>query len=119
LCTGDPASVPVGKYAKQALTHYNWWARIETRIVGAEDVRTALSFVERGECSLGIVYKTDAQLSKKVKLVATFPAASHTPIEYPGALTKNATTASKDFWAFLQGDEAKAVFIRYGFTPLN
>ena len=119
LCTGDPASVPVGKYAKQALTHYNWWAKIEARIVGTEDVRTALAFVERGECNLGIVYKTDAQLSKKVKVVATFPAASHTPIEYPGALTKNANAGSKAFWTFLQSDEAKAVFVRYGFTSLN
>ncbi len=119
LCTGDPASVPVGKYAKQALTHYNWWAKIEARIVGTEDVRTALAFVERGECNLGIVYKTDAQLSKKVKVVATFPAASHTPIEYPGALTKNAGAESKAFWVFLQSDQAKAVFTRYGFSVIN
>jgi molybdate transport system substrate-binding protein len=119
LCTGDPASVPVGKYATQALTHYNWWAKIEARIVGTEDVRTALAFVERGECNLGIVYKTDAQLSKKVKVVETFPAASHTPIEYPGALTKNAGADSKAFWAFLQTDQAKAVFTRYGFSVIN
>jgi molybdate transport system substrate-binding protein len=119
LCTGDTASVPVGKYAKQALTHYNWWAKVEARIVGAEDVRTALAFVERGECSLGIVYKTDAQLSKKVKVVATFPAASHTPIEYPGALTKNAGAESKAFWVFLQSDQAKIVFTRYGFNVVD
>jgi molybdate transport system substrate-binding protein len=119
LCTGDPASVPVGKYAKQALTHYNWWAKIEARIVGTEDVRTALAFVERGECALGIVYKTDAQLSKKVKVVATFPAASHTPIEYPCALTKNASADSKAFWVFLQSDQAKTVFARYGFSLVD
>lgn len=119
LCTGDPASVPVGKYAKQSLTTYNWWDKISSRIVGTEDVRTALAFVERAECGLGIVYKTDAQLSKKVKVVATFPAASHAPIEYPGALTKNAGAESKAFWAFLQSDEAKAVFTRYGFSLLN
>ena len=119
LCTGDSASVPVGKYAKQALTHYNWWVKIEPRIVGTEDVRTALAFVERGECSLGIVYKTDAQLSKKVKVVATFPAVSHTSIEYPGALTKNAGAESKAFWVFLQSDQAKVVFTRYGFSVIN
>lgn len=119
LCTGDPASVPVGKYAKQALMHYSWWAKIEARIVGTEDVRTALAFVERGECALGIVYKTDAQLSKKVKVVVAFPAASHTPIEYPGALTKNAGAESKAFWVFLQSDQAKAVFARYGFSLIN
>lgn len=119
LCTGDPASVPVGKYAKQSLTKYNWWDKVQARLVGTEDVRTALTFVERVECGLGIVYKTDAQLSKKVKVVATFPAASHAPIEYPGALTKNASVDAKAFWAFLQSDDAKAVFTRYGFSVLN
>jgi molybdate transport system substrate-binding protein len=119
LCTGDPASVPVGKYARQSLTTYNWWDKVSSRVVGTEDVRTALAFVERAECGLGIVYKTDALLSKKVKLVATFPAASHSPIEYSGALTKNAGTESKVFWAYLQSDDAKAVFMRYGFNVIN
>lgn len=119
LCTGDTASVPVGKYAKQSLTHYGWWDKISPRIVGTEDVRTALAFVERAECSLGIVYKTDALLSKKVKMIATFPAASHTPIEYPGALTRSAGAESKAFWVFLQSDQAKAVFARYGFSLIN
>jgi molybdate transport system substrate-binding protein len=54
-----------------------------------------------------------------VKVIATFPAASHLPIEYPGALTKNAGVESKAFWVFLQSDEAKAVFTRYGFSVLN
>ena len=119
LCTGDTNSVPAGKYAKQALLHYNWWDKIESRVVGSEDVRTALTFVERAECDLGIVYKTDAQLSKKVKVIAIFPTASHKPIEYHGALTKNASTDAKAFWSFLQSSDAKIVFIRYGFSPLK
>jgi len=118
LCTGDTASVPVGKYAKQSLVSYGWWEAISPRIVGTEDVRTALAFVERAECNVGIVYKTDAYLSKKVKIAAIFPAASHSPVEYPGALTKNAGQDAKAFWDFLQTDDAKAVFTRYGFTLL-
>lgn len=116
LCTGDPASVPVGKYAKQALTDYGWWAAIQPRLVGTEDVRTALAFVERGECALGIVYKTDALLGKKVQVVATFPAESHLPIVYPGGLTKNATPEARAFWQFLQSKAAREVFSRYGFS---
>lgn len=119
LCTGDTASVPVGKYAKQSLTYYKWWDDIKPRIVGTDDVRTALAFVERAECNLGIVYKTDALLSKKIKVVGTFPTESHAPIEYPGALTKNATAESKQFWTFLQSDEAKIVFLKYGFLLIN
>ena len=119
LCTGDVAAVPVGRYAKQALTTYGWWDKISLRVVGTEDVRTALAFVERSECGLGIVYKTDAQLSKKVKVVATFPENSHTPIEYPGALTKTVGVEAKKFWAYLQGEDAKVVLTRYGFTLFN
>lgn len=119
LCTGDTTSVPVGKYAKQSLTSYGWWDKVSSRVVGTEDVRTALAFVERAECSLGIVYKTDAKLSRKVKVITTFPANSHAAIEYPGALTKNAGVEAKAFWAFLQSDTAKAVFVHYGFTPVD
>lgn len=116
LCTGEPAYVPVGKYAKQALTYYGWWSAIQPRLVGAEDVRTALAFVERGECALGIVYKTDALMSKKVTVVASFPAQSHLPIVYPGGLTKNATAEAQAFWQFLQSDTAAEVFVRYAFA---
>lgn len=116
LCTGEPAHVPVGKYAKQALTYYGWWTEVQSRLVGTEDVRTALAFVERGECALGIVYKTDALMSKKVTVVSRFPAESHLPIVYPGGLTKNASAESQAFWQFLQSETAAAVFVRYGFT---
>lgn len=116
LCTGESAYVPVGKYARQALTYYGWWSAIQPRLVGTEDVRTALAFVERGECALGIVYKTDALMSKKVTVVARFPAESHLPIVYPGGLTKNATAEAQAFWQFLQSDAAAEVFVRYGFA---
>ncbi len=55
-------------------------------IVGTEDVRNALAFVERGECAAGIVYATDAAISDEVEVVATFPAQTHKPIVYPFAL---------------------------------
>lgn len=115
LCTGEPASVPVGKYAKQTLGFYGWWDAIQTRLVGTEDVRSALAFVERGECALGIVYKTDALLTKKVTVIATFPAESHLPIVYPGGLTKNANPEAAAFWQFLQSKAALQTFARYGF----
>ncbi|PUA28252.1 MAG: molybdate ABC transporter substrate-binding protein [Cellvibrio sp. 79] len=119
LCTGEPASVPVGKYAKQALGYYGWWGAMQTRLVGTEDVRSALAFVERGECAVGIVYKTDALLTKKVTVIAAFPAESHLPIVYPGGLTKNANTESAAFWQFLQSKAALEIFSRYGFKAAH
>lgn len=119
LATGDPDSVPVGRYAKQALTALGVWSAVEGRIVGADNVRAALAFVERGEAPLGIVYKTDALVDKGVRIVDTFPSDSHPPITYPVALTVGAKSGAAQFADYLRTPAAAAVFTKYGFTPLH
>jgi len=119
LCTGDIESVPAGIYAKESLTYLNWWDSIKTRIVGAQDVRGALAFVERGECAAGVVYETDAKVSSKVEIVGTFPEASHKPIVYPIAFVANAKNANSDYFNYLQSNEALDIFKKYGFNVLN
>ncbi|HAB44395.1 MULTISPECIES: molybdate ABC transporter substrate-binding protein [Acinetobacter] len=118
LCTGQMESVPAGKYAKQSLTKLNWLDQLKGRIVGTDDVRSALAFVERGECDVGIVYKTDALISQKVKIIGTFPADSHHPIIYPIALTKQGEKNADaiQFEQFIQkSTQAKVIFQKYGF----
>jgi len=111
LCTGETESVPVGVYAKEALTNLGWWEAIKPRIVGTDDVRAALDLVGRGEC-IGIVYTTDAQISNKVEVVGTFPDSLHAPIVYPAALVTQSGEA-KRFFNYLQG--TGEVFAKYGF----
>jgi molybdate transport system substrate-binding protein len=118
LCTGEPDTVPAGIYAKQALVALGWWDSLQGRIVGTDDVRAALAFVERGECTLGIVYATDALVSQKVRVIATFPPDTHDPILYPFALVKGARAAARAFLEQLESPPAAAVFARYGFTVL-
>ena len=118
VCTGQMESVPAGKYAKQSLTQLNWLNGLKGRIVGTDDVRSALAFVERGECEVGIVYKTDALISRKVKIIGTFPANSHSPIVYPLALTRQGVQNKEavQFEQFIQKSvQAKAIFKKYGF----
>ncbi len=119
LATGDPDSVPAGKYAKAALQKLGAWHAVESRIVGAENVRAALAFVARGEAPLGIVYKTDALAEKKVRIVDEFPEDSHPPIRYPIALTAHASHAAGQFEDFVRGPAAAAIFRKYGFAPLH
>lgn len=120
LCTGEPGVVPVGIYAKQALESLGWWASIQGRIVGTDDVRTALAFVERGECGAGIVYSTDAAISDKVEVVARFPADSHKPIVYPFALIKDGRASARAFLDYLRSSPAAAEsFGRHGFVLLK
>lgn len=117
LCTGEPGSVPVGRYAQQSLQALGWWSALQGRIVGTDDVRAALAFVEQGECSAGIVYATDAAISTKVEVVAIFPAATHQPIVYPFALVHGAGQESLALLDYLKNSPAAAeVFRHYGFT---
>ena len=118
LCTGQMESVPAGKYAKQSLIKLNWLAQLKGRIVGTDDVRSAVAFVERGECEVGIVYKTDAFISQKVKIIGAFPADSHHPIIYPIALTKQGEKNAEaiQFEQFVKSSpQAKSIFQKYGF----
>lgn len=117
LCTGEPDVVPVGTYAKQALTALGWWGAMSSRLVGTDDVRTALAFVERGECPLGIVYASDAAISDKVEVIGRFPAGSHDPIVYPFAVVGGAGSQAGAFLDYLKTDAARSVFRKYGFTP--
>ena len=119
LCTGDIDSVPAGIYAKDSLIYLNWWHGIKTRIVGTQDVRGALAFVERGECAAGIVYETDAKISNKVEIVATFPEESHKPIVYPMAFVVNAKNVNNDYFSYLQSSKALDIFKKYGFNILS
>lgn len=119
LSVGDPDHVPAGKYAKKALEHYKLWDSVEARLARAKNVRDALSFVERGEAPLGIVYSTDAKVSaEKVKVIATFPQESYGEIVYPAATVSDKAEAKK-FLDFLKTPAAKAKFEAAGFYPMN
>lgn len=124
LSVGDPAHVPAGMYAKQALENLGEWAALEPRLARGDNVRAALALVERGETPLGIVYQTDALASDRVKRLGLFPQSSHPPITYPVALVtssaapsaSNAVTAFRDW---LETETAQSIFQRFGFTPVE
>jgi molybdate transport system substrate-binding protein len=116
LATGDPAHVPVGIYAQQALKKLGLWEAVAPRLARAADVRSALLLVERGEAPAGIVYATDAAASKAVMVAGTFPANTHDPITYPFALTKiGDTPEARALLTFLSGPQARVIFTRRGF----
>jgi len=119
LATGDPDYVPVGKYARQALTSLGVWGDVADRLVRADNVRTALAFVARGEAPLGIVYNTDAKIEPGVRVIGTFPEKSHLPITYPVAVTRGAHAGAARFAEFLRGPAARAKFTQLGFRPLD
>ena len=116
VATGDPAHVPVGIYAEQALRKLGIWNLVAPRLARTDDVRSALLLVERGEAPAGIVYATDAAVSKAVTVAGTFPADSHDPVSYPFAVVKSGDTPqARALMTFLEGPQARAIFIQRGF----
>jgi molybdate transport system substrate-binding protein len=116
LATGDPAHVPVGIYAEQALKSLGIWDRIQPKLARTDDVRSALLLVERGEAPAGIVYATDAAVSKAVMIAGVFPANGHDPVAYPFAVTKSGDNdEARTLMNFLIGSVARAVFQQRGF----
>lgn len=117
LAVANIESVPAGKYAKAAFEKLGLWADVKDRLAQAENVRAALLLVARGEAPLGVVYITDAAADPKVRIIATFPEASHPPVLYPAAIVRDSKNPlGSRFLAFLQGPAARAVFERHGFT---
>ncbi|MDF4411322.1 molybdate ABC transporter substrate-binding protein [Vibrio parahaemolyticus] len=114
LALGNPTSVPAGMYAKESLTTLGVWKEIQTKVAPAKNVRLALALVERGEAPLGVVYKTDAQLTSKVKIVGEFASDTHAAIVYPAAVVSD-STESRQFFQYLKSEDAKRVFAHYGF----
>lgn len=116
LAVGDPTHVPVGIYAEQALKKLGLWDSVLQRLARTDDVRAALLLVERGEAPAGIVYATDAAVSKGVMVAGLFPENSHDEVVYPFAIIKSGDTAqARALMVFLSGPEVRAVFIRRGF----
>lgn len=119
IATGDPAHVPVGRYARQALIRQGLWSAVEGRLARADNVRSALVLVERGEAAAGIVYATDAAASPKVRVAGTFPETSHDAIVYPMALLRSGQDGeARKLYDFLVGPTARAVFAQHKFQPL-
>jgi molybdate transport system substrate-binding protein len=113
-------AVPAGQYGKAALESLGVWEAVAPSVAQSDNVRAALALVSTGEAPYGIVYATDAAADDNVTIVGTFPADSHPPIVYPGALlTGAADPADRAFFEALSSDAADAAFGRQGFAILN
>jgi molybdate transport system substrate-binding protein len=118
IALGETSTVPAGMYAQQTLEHLGLFAAVQKKVVYAKDVRAVLTYVETGNADAGLVYQTDANTSKKVRVIAIAPPDSHDPILYPAAVLRDSKNkpAARAFLEFLQGADARAVFHKYGFT---
>ncbi|EPX99543.1 MULTISPECIES: molybdate ABC transporter substrate-binding protein [Ralstonia] len=116
VAIGNPASVPVGRYAKRALEAAKLWEPVEAKAVLAQNVRQALDYVSRGEVEAGLVFSTDAAIAAdKVKVASPVPL--NVPLTYPIAVTAGTKQPQQaaEFVAFVMSPAGQAVLAKYGF----
>ena len=117
---GDPASVPAGQYAQEALTNLGLWEEVSAKASFGTNVTEVLNWVAEGSAQAGIVYATDAATQEgNVTQVAEAPEGSLAePVLYPVAMVENTQHQEEAqlFLDCLQSDEAAQVFESYGFT---
>jgi molybdate transport system substrate-binding protein len=119
LALGDPEAVPAGIYARRWLEKRGLWDRVRDRVVPTLDVRAALAAVESGNADAGIVYRTDAAISKRVRVVLEVRGEEAPRIVYPAALlTASRGPAARAFYERLRSPAAREVFERLGFEFL-
>ncbi|GAA5119643.1 molybdate ABC transporter substrate-binding protein [Luteolibacter yonseiensis] len=121
LSLGDPKAVPAGVYAKEWLEKAGLWKKLEPKVAPAENVRAAMAVVESGNAEAGIVYKTDAAISKKVRIALAIPATEGPKITYPAAVVKDSRQpdAARKFLVYLADKTADDTFVRFGFTVID
>jgi molybdate transport system substrate-binding protein len=121
LALGDPQGVPAGVYAREYFRRLNLWSALEPKVVPMESVRAALAAVEAGNVDAGVVYKTDAAISRKVRIAWEVPRQEGPRISYPVALVVGGPQpkAARRFLEHLGSEEAEAVFRKFGFIVLD
>ncbi|CUH41839.1 Molybdate-binding periplasmic protein precursor [Ruegeria atlantica] len=112
-------AVPAGVYGKAALESLGLWQGIQGQIAQTDNVRSALALVATGAAPMGIVYRSDAQVEGRVRVIAEFSPDLHPPIIYPVALTAVGAESARVFLNHLQSQAARAVFEKQGFTLPN
>lgn len=121
IALAEPKTVPAGIYARKYLEQAGLWPKVIDAVIPTENVRAAMAAVESGNVDAGIVYKTDAQISKKVKIAYEVPVKDGPSISYPMAVVKESKNPDKaaDFLRYLESEESTKVFEKYGFIVVK
>lgn len=120
IALADPEAVPAGVYARQWLERLDLWPSLSQRVVPTLNVRAALAAVASEAVDAGIVYRTDAAITTRVRVAFEAPEDETPRIVYPAAVLARAkSAAARAFLVHLRSAEARTVFERYGFLVLR
>ncbi len=120
IAISNPATVPVGKYSREALDAAGLFDAPKDKYINTQNVRQSLDYVARGEVDVGFVYETDAVImADRIKVLFEVP--TKTPITYPVAAVKGSGREglALRFVQFVGSGAAQKILQRHGFRAVN
>ena len=116
IAIANPDHAPYGLAARQALEKAGIWEAVKQKLVYGDNIRQTLQYAQTGNVEVAIVaLSLSVQSHGRWSLI---PEELHQPINQGLAImksTKNEQTA-REFAAFVNGPQGRAVMQKYGFT---
>ncbi len=119
IAVGNPATVPAGRYAREAADAAGVSKALKDKLIFGDNVRQVLTYVGRAEVDAGFVYRTDAMIDRgRVRIVLEVP--TKKLVNYPivQILASKQAGLSREFIAFVTAPPAQSILARYGFQKL-
>jgi molybdate transport system substrate-binding protein len=116
IALANPEHAPYGKAAKQALEASGIWDAVKPKIVYGENISQALQFAQTGNVEAAIAALSLAKAYDEGAHMV-IDEALHKPIDQALVVCKRGVNVAvaKEFAAFVNSDEGRAIMKRFGF----
>jgi molybdate transport system substrate-binding protein len=117
IAIAHPAHAPYGKAAKEALQATGVWARVESKIIMAENIRQTLQWAQTGSADAAIVALSIAPVDEGGRSLL-LDEKLHAPLVQALAVCKNGSgnAHARAFADYVTSPEGVAIMTRYGFS---
>lgn len=119
LAIGNPKTVPVGQYAREALERLSLWDKLQSRIVFGANVAAVLAYLQQGEVAAAIVYRTEVQDIEGVMVLDVAKGSwAPRPEIWAGVVVQSHNRqTTQEYINFLTSADGRRIFASFGFGP--
>lgn len=117
IVIGDPAYVPVGKYAAQVFKKINWFDQLKGKMIMTKDVSSVRHYIGLKSGRWGVVYQTETINATKIKIIKEIPENLHKPIRFFIAQIKDGKPEGQKLLEQFTNQTGQAILKQFGFSP--
>lgn len=122
IAIANPSHAPYGEKAKQAMESFGVYDELKSKFVMGENISQTAGFISSGASEVGIIALSLALApsikDSKYSNYYLIDKDLHKPLEQGYAITKHGkeSKTAKEFYDYIDSNEAKTILKHYGFT---